>query len=292
MESPALTGITTDAYAFVDSRFDLLKKRAQLADADHARGKVERLWLVCMQRGTDVLEPLEVAAVVNVAALVESKLGELVPDGVRIRGVRSRLDAAAEREAALERQRQAGREGGKKGGRPRKKPPDGEGQPLSETRRVSGGGKGGVYLELSPDVDLSTHQGSVEGGVGGDPSRTPGVSIHQTFVETFTALFAAANEGARPSWGGKNGALVRSILLAHGLDESLRRARIMFTAPPPWPPPPHDLGTLVRHFDRFAQPYVEPKANGANGHRHAADPNVQDWGRTTGEWPGGTGGAA
>jgi hypothetical protein len=29
----------------------------------------------------------------------------------------------------------------------------------------------------------------------------------------------------------------------------------MFRAPPPFPGPPYDLGTLAQHFDKFAQPF-------------------------------------
>ena len=268
-------GVTIDAYAWVDARFELLKKLSSLADRDLALARTARLWLVCYQRRIDVLAPFEVAAVLRVQHLVEAGLAELVADGVRLRGVRRRLDALLAAEAAaiaaaeeLERQRQAGREGGKKGGRPRKRPPSEAGQPLSETPRVSGGGKGGVRPEIvdpSGDRDPDGHQETVEGGVGGDPIETPRVSVHTSFIAAFTELCQAANGGAKPSWGAKAGALVRGLLLQHGLDESLRRARNMFTAPPPWPPPPHALETLVRHFDLFAQPY---KANGhSNGHR-------------------------
>lgn len=94
----------------------------------------------------------------------------------------------------------------------------------------------------------------------GGGSKTPGVSDHARFIAAFTELFRAANGGASPSWGAKAGALVRGLLAQHGYDESIRRAKNMFTAPPPWPPPPHSLETLVRHVDLFAQPYV-------NGHR-------------------------
>jgi hypothetical protein len=93
---------------------------------------------------------------------------------------------------------------------------------------------------------------------------------HQTFIARFEELFAAKNLGARPSWGGKQGALVKTLLKRPGgLAEALRRAENMFAAPPPFPPPPHDLATLVQHFDRFAQPY---RRDASVGHyQHTGD---------------------
>lgn len=74
---------------------------------------------------------------------------------------------------------------------------------------------------------------------------------HATFIAAFDRLYAEANGGARPTWGAKPGALVARLLKAHGLAECVRRAEVMFRAPPEWPPPPHDLSTLSQHFDRF-----------------------------------------
>ena len=82
---------------------------------------------------------------------------------------------------------------------------------------------------------------------------------HAEFIDRFDALFLAAN-GARPTWGARQGSAVGAILRAHGLLECLRRAENMFSAPPPWPPPPHDLGTLAQHFDRFAAKHYDPKS--------------------------------
>lgn len=86
--------------------------------------------------------------------------------------------------------------------------------------------------------------------------RRPPSGDHQTFVARFDELYAAKNLGAKPSWGKKQGRNVSELLKRPGgLAEALRRAENMFAAPPPWPPPPHDLATLVQHYDRFAQPH-------------------------------------
>lgn len=80
---------------------------------------------------------------------------------------------------------------------------------------------------------------------------------HATFIADFEALFAEANGEARPTWGGRQGKIVKSLLAAHGLEECRRRAGIMFRAPPPFPPPPFDIGTLEQHFDKFAKPFKQ-----------------------------------
>jgi hypothetical protein len=101
------------------------------------------------------------------------------------------------------------------------------------------------------------------------PARRALSGDHQAFVARFDELYAAKNLGSRPSWGGKQGKLVKELLQRPGgLPEALKRAENMFCAPPPWPAPPHDLGTLVQHYDRFARPH-----NGAKvGHyQHTGD---------------------
>jgi hypothetical protein len=102
------------------------------------------------------------------------------------------------------------------------------------------------------------------------PRREPS-GDHQTFVARFTELFSAKNLGAPPSWDGKkpHGMVQTLLRKPGGLAEAMRRAENMFAAPPPWPPPPHDLGTLVQHYDRFARPH----SNGTKvGHyQHTGD---------------------
>jgi len=78
---------------------------------------------------------------------------------------------------------------------------------------------------------------------------------HGQFVEAFSKLFAASNEGAKPTWGGKQGKQVKDLLKDHGIETCIQRAQNMFEAPPKFPPPPYDLGTLVGHFDKFAKPH-------------------------------------
>ena len=98
--------------AFGDLRYETLAKEAGLADADHARGKMARLWRQCTAERIYHLSETEVCAVLGprgVDALIESRLGEQTDRGIRIRGTRGRIEW-------LEKLRK----NGKKGGRPRK----------------------------------------------------------------------------------------------------------------------------------------------------------------------------
>lgn len=116
---------------------------------------------------------------------------------------------------------------------------------------------GGLYADLDHDHDHDLYpEGAgapLPEGTGRHRKQPSG--DHAGFIAAFDELYAKANAGARPTWDGKRGKQVATLLKAHGLDECLKRATNMFQAPPEWPPPPHDLGTLVQHFDRFAQPH-------------------------------------
>jgi hypothetical protein len=98
--------------AFGDLRYETLAQVAGLADADHARGKMARLWRQCTAERIYHLSETEVCAVLGprgVDALIESRLGEQTDRGIRIRGTRGRIEW-------LEKLRK----NGKKGGRPKK----------------------------------------------------------------------------------------------------------------------------------------------------------------------------
>lgn len=105
--------------AFGDGRYDRLAHECGLADADHARGKMARLWRQCTTEKRHVLDDRDVILVLGDRgpdALIASRLGERTEGGIRIRGTRGRIEW-------LEKLRKNGR----KGGRPRKatRKPDG-----------------------------------------------------------------------------------------------------------------------------------------------------------------------
>ena len=81
--------------AFSDVRFEVLATLCQLADADHARGKMAKLWRQCTAQGSYVLNESVVRAVLGAdgaTSLTESGLGEQVESGIRIKGTRGRIE--------------------------------------------------------------------------------------------------------------------------------------------------------------------------------------------------------
>jgi hypothetical protein len=81
----------------------------------------------------------------------------------------------------------------------------------------------------------------------------PGVAIPigelQHAIDRFDRYYRDAY-GTRPTWGAKQGAMLKRLLSAHGLDEVLARMERLFRGID-WPKPPYDLGVLVAQFDRL-----------------------------------------
>lgn len=98
--------------AFSCMKYERLAEFAGLADADHARGKMAKLWRQCTLEQRYILPEGDVVRVLGPngpRALEDAGLGEVLAEGVRIRGTRGRIEW-------LKRLRT----NGKKGGRPRK----------------------------------------------------------------------------------------------------------------------------------------------------------------------------
>lgn len=109
--------VRTEDEAFSDERFTDLARAAGLVDADHARGKMSRLWRQCTIETTYILPRETVVGVLGdrgVEAIVCARLGEVVDGGIRIRGTRGRIEW-------LRKLRQNGKFG-KRGGRPKRNP--------------------------------------------------------------------------------------------------------------------------------------------------------------------------
>lgn len=107
-----MAAVRTESDAFGDVRYERLARLAGLADADHARGKMARLWRQCTMEKRYVLPAEDVIQVLGenaVVALTESRLGEQVEGGVRIRGTKGRIEWLDKL-----------RKNGQKGGRPKK----------------------------------------------------------------------------------------------------------------------------------------------------------------------------
>lgn len=106
-----MASVRVEGEALSDERYTRLAKVAGLVDADHARGKMIRLWHQCTIEKRYVLPETDVETVLGVsgvAALEAASLGERVSGGVRIRGTRGRIEW-------LEKLRK----NGSKGGRPK-----------------------------------------------------------------------------------------------------------------------------------------------------------------------------
>ena len=94
-----MAGITVAAEALHDIRFRRLARFLGLADSDHARGKLEHAWWLCLDRQTYTLPPGLVAEVMGfddvdrvVKALIDAELAELTPEGLRLRGTEGRIE--------------------------------------------------------------------------------------------------------------------------------------------------------------------------------------------------------
>lgn len=118
--------INVDQKALSDPRFAVLAQALDLGHADHALGKMIRVWNECQERETYTLSEKVIGAIFGrpdaAEMLVLAELGsrnysgggKQVPAGlIRICGTKDRTDWLRER-------RKEGRKGGRKGGRPRK----------------------------------------------------------------------------------------------------------------------------------------------------------------------------
>jgi len=130
------------------------------------------------------------------------------------------------------------------------------------------GGDGSALRSVRPEVAArqSANEDAVASGAPrrpkASPDRKPPSPDHQRFVDGFDRRFAAARSGARPTWGAKQGRLVRGILKRADLEEALVRADRMFAmAAGGWPTTP-DLGMLTSCWDKFAPPVA---VNGGHG---------------------------
>jgi hypothetical protein len=93
----------------------------------------------------------------------------------------------------------------------------------------------------------------------------PPVPGHQETIACFTEAFERAYR-TKPTWGGRRGRQVQELLSAHGEAEVRRRIGILFGGGLAWPAGPYDFDTLVKHFDKLAQP-AAARAGPGNGNR-------------------------
>lgn len=91
-----MASVRIEEAAFSDLRYERLARLAGLADADHARGKMAKLWRQCTIEQSYTLPAdcvVDVLGAGGVDALVASKLGQPAGDGfVRICGTAGRIE--------------------------------------------------------------------------------------------------------------------------------------------------------------------------------------------------------
>jgi hypothetical protein len=260
--------VRIEAAAFGDPRFELLGQLCGY-NRHEALGRMACLWSLCTDRQEPSVDRVIVSACLGPAgpdAIVSAGLGEVQADGrVRVRGS-ARLDWLANKRAAA-------KEGGKaragaardNGGRyqpptsqtPATDQPDASHRPARRQPQSALAPPDSSPLVLVPVLSLSPEEKDQRAQARTRPSRAPS-GDHQTFVARFTELFQAKNLGKQPDWKAKEKhGMVKTLLAKEGgLAEALKRAENMFCAPPSWPPPPFELATLVKHWDRFAQPHA------------------------------------
>lgn len=71
-------------------------------------------------------------------------------------------------------------------------------------------------------------------------------------VDAFDAYFRDANGGAKPTWGPKQIAMLKTLAKRHTVAEVVRRIESLRSKPPSFPPQPWDLATFVSNADRCA----------------------------------------
>lgn len=237
-----MPSVRTEDDAFGDIRYELLATAAGLADADHARGKMQRLWRQCTAEGTYVLGDADVINVLGVRgadAIISARLGVRVKNGIRIRGTRGRIEW-------LEKLRSNGRKGGRPKGTKRK--PSGSAE-LNPPALVTA-----LVTAPAPIRDLKI--------APSPPAPVATDSDHRAVTDAFQAAYIAQT-GGKPTWGVRQGAQVKSLLKAHGRVAVLDRIGRLFDGTIDWLKPPFDLGTLVQHFDKLAPVANAPRAGPA-----------------------------
>lgn len=305
-----MSRLTIEASSLRDTRFVRLARLLSLPGGRwEARGRLEEAWWLCMERGTYTLAPIDTAIAMGLLeeppqangkqcladaeaqvadALVEADLadwsevelliGEHGPipgrqgQFLRFRGGEGRLDW-------LEKKRAAGSKGGKvrakraaaqaakqtAQAKPKQCLPRGSKQNQASG---SGSGSGSGSSPPSEERDVSP-RGATPPTSGPEPPKVEG---YQETVQHFDERYRAAHGGAKPTWGARQGKLLKGLLKTHGAAEVQRRINVLFDAAPAWLDG-RDIGTLAQHFDKLAQPTARtgagPPARGGGTSRAA-----------------------
>lgn len=121
---------------------------------------------------------------------------------------------------------------------------DGIDQRRGEEKRSEESIGGGLVFDFAKPVSEQVPVASPK------PKREPS-GPHQTAIAAFDAYYRAEHGGSKPTWNGKTTKLMASLVKAHGVEEVVKRIRILKTSPPKFPPAPWDMGAFSQHFDKL-----------------------------------------
>lgn len=203
----------------------------------YALGTMMDVWALPYDRVTPIVPHEDVDEVALIdhfsEAMVVAGLGENQEDGLWIKGAKKRI-------GYLEKKEDNGQAGGIASGESRRngKPP------LPSTPRLA--------LPSGDDTKPSKAKKEPKAKVEG---------YHET-VDYFQRRYIDQYK-AKPTWNGKTGRLLISLLKVHGWDEVQRRIDVLFSAPPSFlSASPPDIATLSQHFDKLVAPAGVAKPRG------------------------------
>lgn len=83
----------------------------------------------------------------------------------------------------------------------------------------------------------------------GRHTKTAGPTV-KVVISAFHDAYVKAYD-ARPTWGAKPTAMLKRLVAQHGVDECLKRLRVLFERGLDWPKPPYTVNIFVANFDRL-----------------------------------------
>lgn len=249
-----------EAEAFTDPRIQLLADLGGWSRYE-ALGRLAFLWSACTERQLYIVPEAIVRGCLGTNGanlLCDADLAERTPEGLRIRGTAGRVEWLGE---LREKRQRAGR------ARAECVTRDTLGRMQSNNRPAHAGDvsstdpaqSSALTLVPAPAPAPVPIQAQTPEKICSPPAReqkppkTPKQPSgpHQEAIAAFDAYYRRANNGAKPTWGGKNAALMARLLALHGIDEINRRLQQLERSPPKFPPPPWDMPMFSQHFDKL-----------------------------------------
>lgn len=250
--------VRLEAEAFTDPRIQLLADLGGWTRYE-ALGRLAFLWSACTERQLYYVPEAIVRGCLGMNGanlLCDADLAERTPDGLRIRGTAGRVEWLGE---LREKRQRAGRARAEcvnrdtLGRMQSNNQPAHAGDPSSTHPAPSSAPTlvpvPALVLTQVPDPEKSCSPPAREPRPPRAPKPPSGP--HQQAIAAFDAYYRRSNSGAKPTWGGKNAALMARLLALHGIDEINRRLELLERAPPKFPPPPWDMAMFSQHFDKL-----------------------------------------